>query len=75
MKKKVFSIIGVAAFAVAVAVNMNVSVKNNESDLVLANVKALAKKVEIDFGKGCVHDPRGKYTWYPEDYTINGLWL
>ena len=42
MKKKVFSIIGVAAFAVAVAINLNISANRNKSDLVLANVEALA---------------------------------
>ena len=74
MKKKVFSIIGVAAFAVAVALNMNISANNNESDLVLANVEALAQG-EASLDRGCVHDPRGTCTWYPENYSISGLWL
>ena len=73
MKK--ISIAGVVAFTAMVAFNMNFSIKNNESDLVLANVEALAKKVEVVLGKGCVHDPRGKCTWQPENYTIDGLWL
>ena len=43
MKKKVFSIIGVAAFAVAMALNINFSAKTNSSDMLFANVEALAK--------------------------------
>jgi len=54
MKKKGFSIIGVAAFAVAVAVaiNLNISANNNESVVTLANIEALASG-EIGTGSIC----------------------
>ena len=73
MKKKVFSIIGIAAFAVAVAVNMNVNINNSvEMDLALANVKALAKKAEVVLEKGCAHDPSGICVWWPEKVVVQG---
>ena len=42
MKKKVFSIIGVAVFAVAMAININISANNNVGNVTLASVEALA---------------------------------
>ncbi len=42
MKKKIFSIIGVAAFAVVVAFNINASISNgSDNDVTLANVESL----------------------------------
>ena len=60
MKKRIFSILGVAAFAGAMAVNVNMSTKNNENDVALANVEALAIG-EIPDGTNC--KTNGIYTY------------
>lgn len=44
MKKKVFGILGVAAFAALVAINVSINSRGEDlSDLTLANVEALAR--------------------------------
>ena len=48
MKK--ISIFGVVAFAAMVVFNVNISVKNNDSDVVLANVEALANSEYLTIG-------------------------
>ncbi len=54
MKKKIFSIVGVAAFAVAVAFNINTSLSDNaEMDMTLAQIEALARNEIPEVVIGC----------------------
>ena len=49
MKKKLFLVIAVIAFAVAIAFNVNANLSNNvEQNLALANVEALAQSESVD---------------------------
>ena len=64
--KKLFLVIGVTAFIAVVAVNVSIGLRNNAlSDLVLANIEALAQTETSDEYKentgGC--DP----SWDPKD--------
>ena len=73
MKKKVFSIIGVAAFAVAVAINLNISANNNERDVVLANIEAMAQGEGLSnhcWYYGCMPDWRYNCYVYVGIYNI-----
>lgn len=58
MKRKLFSVIGVAAFAVAVALNINAGLSNDTAmDVTLVNVEALAGSEtsdEFTGATGCI---------------------
>ncbi len=48
MKKKILSIVGVAAFAVAVAFNINAGLNvNNQMDITMENMEALGQGEDI----------------------------
>ena len=76
MKKKLFLVIGIVAFAVAIAFNINANLSNNsEQNLALANIEALAQG-ELIRGDGlCMNIYVNTVCYYPDNYAVIGIWI
>ena len=74
MKKKIYSIIGIAVFAIALAYNINIGLSNGtEINVVLTNIEATAQielpEVEVSCHQNCNVELAQCWTWNKEELT------